>query len=96
MTIYRIGETMSETNTYNLLWVEEQTLDLPEGSTVITGMIKGDNVCIWVKEDPTAARVSRTFKFFNTKDSGYAAGYHYVCTVLVDDDRHEDHVFMQK
>jgi hypothetical protein len=87
---------MTQTTMYTLEGVEEQTLTLPEGSSVITGMIKNDNLCIWVKEDPDATRISKTFKFFDTKDNGYAAGYHYVCTILVDDDRHEDHLFMQK
>jgi hypothetical protein len=87
---------MTQTTTYNLSWVKEQTLNLPEGSTVITGMIKDSNLCVWVKEDPAANRISKTFKFFDTKDDGYAAGYHYVCTVLVDDGTHEANIFMQK
>jgi hypothetical protein len=86
---------MTQTTTYNLTWVKEQTLSLPEGSTVITGMIKDSNLCVWVKEDSSAIRVSKEFKMFETKDEGYTAGYHYVCTVIAPDGG-QPNIFMQK
>jgi hypothetical protein len=89
---------MAQTVTYNLLWVQEQTVNLPEGSTVITGMIKEGVPTVWVKEDSSANRVPKQFRFFETKDEGYAAGWHYVCTVLVPDEHGGDqsNLFMQK
>ena len=82
---------------YNLAWVQEQTVNLPEGSTVITGMIKNGVPAIWVKED-TAAPAPKQFRFFETKDEGYTAGWHYVCTVLVPEEHggDESNLFMQK
>ena len=89
---------MTSTVTYKLNWVQDQMVSLPEGSTVITGMIKDGVPCVWVKEDSSATRVSKEFRFFETKDEGYNAGYHYVCTVLVPDEHggDESNLFMQK
>jgi len=98
LTIYRIGEIMTQTTMYNLAWVPEQTVNLPEGSSVITGMIKNGVPTIWVKEDSAATRVPKMFKGFKTKEDGYAAGWHYVCTVLVPEEHggNESNLFMQK
>jgi|APCry1669189034_1035192.scaffolds.fasta_scaffold116164_3 hypothetical protein len=88
---------MTETITYNLSWTLEQTVNLPEGSTVITGMIKDSVPTIWVKQDPTATLVPKQFKFFETKDEGYTAGWHYVCTVNIPDPvGDQSNLFMQK
>lgn len=89
---------MTQTVTYTLLWVQEQTVNLPEGSTVITGMIKDGSPTVWVKEDSSAPRVPKQFKFFEFKEQGYDAGWHYVCTVLVPDEHggDESNLFMQK
>lgn len=89
---------MTQTVTYKLAWVQDQMVNLPEGSAVITGMIKDGVPTVWVKEDSSATRVAKEFRFFETKDEGYAAGYHYVCTVLVPDEHGGDqsNLFMQK
>ena len=88
---------MTQTTMYNLAWVQEQTVNLPERSTVITGMIKNGVPTIWVKED-AAAPAPKLFRFFETKDEGYTAGWHYVCTVLVPEELggDESNLFMQK
>jgi hypothetical protein len=82
---------------YNLAWVQEQTVNLPEGSTVITGMIKNEVLTIWVKEEVAAASTPKQFRFFETKDEGYTAGWHYVCTVFLPDPvGDQSNLFMQK
>ena len=87
---------MTQTTMYNLAWVQEQTVNLPEGSTVITGMIKNGVPAIWVKEN-TAAPTPKQFRFFETKDEGYTAGWHYVCTVNIPDPvGDQSNLFMQK
>jgi hypothetical protein len=86
---------MTQTVTYDLTWTKTQTVSLPEGSSVITGMVKDSALRIWVKEDSLATRVSKEFKMFETKDEGYAAGYHYVCTVIGPDGG-QPNIFMKK
>jgi hypothetical protein len=86
---------MTQTVTYDLTWTGVQTVNLPEGFSVITGMVKDGALRIWVKEDSSAIRVSKEFKMFETKDEGYTAGYHYVCTVIAPDGG-QPNIFMQK
>jgi hypothetical protein len=76
---------MKQTVKYQLNFNNVQMVDLPEGSTVLTGMIKENQLTIWVSEESTAPKSLREFKFFETKDAGFAADYHYVCTVFQGD-----------
>jgi hypothetical protein len=89
---------MTQTVKYELTWDETQTVNLPNESTVITGMIKDTKLCIWVKEDSSANRVAKHFKFFDNKDDGYANDLHYVCTVAIPDSHGggQGSLFMQK
>jgi hypothetical protein len=88
---------MTQTVKYELSWDENQTVNLPIESTVITGMVKDTKLCIWVKEE-SSALVAKNFKFFDNKDHGYAADMHYVCTVFIPDSHGggQGSLFMQK
>lgn len=58
-------------------------LEIPLGGEILSCLTQDDEVCIWVKVDPNARLVTRSFKTVGTGHQFRDEHTHYIGTVLI-------------
>ena len=61
----------------------EVQIEIPLGGEILSCLTQDDEVCIWVKVDPNARLVTRSFKTIGTGHEFKDEYLHYVGTVLI-------------
>ncbi|MEN6293881.1 MAG: hypothetical protein ABFD07_17925 [Methanobacterium sp.] len=79
---------------YTLESKEMQDIELPEDAEVLTVQNQNGNICMWVRLDPTAPKVYRTFGVFGTGWNVITgSNFKYIGTVQLDGGAFVFHIF---